>query len=113
VVKFRDQVARLPFHDAIPPEIRRRREELGFDYAKFDYLVTADGPKLGFLAGHQATIGSRGGTIYDFCIPAGVDVPDIAAGLVGYMRTHEQLEDNLTSVTVWFALESLFPCPPE
>jgi hypothetical protein len=46
VVKFRDQVARLPFHDAIPPEIRRRREELGFDYAKFDYLVTADGPKL-------------------------------------------------------------------
>jgi hypothetical protein len=46
IVKFRQQVARFPFHDDIPPEIRRRREELGFDYAKFDYLVTEQGPKL-------------------------------------------------------------------
>lgn len=45
-VRFRQQVARLPFHNDIPPEIRRRREELGFDYAKFDYLVTEQGPKL-------------------------------------------------------------------
>lgn len=46
IVKFRQQVARYPFHDDVPPEIRRRREELGFDYAKFDYLVTDQGPRL-------------------------------------------------------------------
>jgi len=46
IVKFRQQVARFPFHDEVPAEIRRRREELGFDYGKFDYLVTEQGPKL-------------------------------------------------------------------
>ncbi len=46
VVKWADQVASLPLHDEVPPEIRRRREELGFDYGKFDYLVTPEGPRL-------------------------------------------------------------------
>ena len=46
VVKYADQVARLPLHDEVPPEIRRRRAELGFDYGKFDYLVTPEGPRL-------------------------------------------------------------------
>ena len=47
MVKFRQQVARAsPSTTTSRPEIRRRREELGFDYAKFDYLVTDEGPKL-------------------------------------------------------------------
>jgi hypothetical protein len=46
VVKWADQVASRPLHDEVPEEIRRRRDELQFDYGKFDYLVTPEGPRL-------------------------------------------------------------------
>lgn len=46
LIKYLDHVARRPFHDDVPAEIRRRREELGFDFGKFDYIVTPAGPKL-------------------------------------------------------------------
>lgn len=46
VVKWADQVATLPLHNDVPAEIRQRRTELGFDYGKFDYLVTPQGPRL-------------------------------------------------------------------
>jgi len=46
VAKYADRIGTLPLHDEVPPEIRRRRLELGFDYGKFDYVVTERGPRL-------------------------------------------------------------------
>lgn len=39
LVKWQNRVGKLPLHDAVPAEIRRRRVELGFDYGKFDFVV--------------------------------------------------------------------------
>jgi hypothetical protein len=46
IVKIDNRVAVRPFHNEVPEEIRRRRDELGFDYGKFDYVVTDSGAKL-------------------------------------------------------------------
>lgn len=46
IVKYQRMVKQLPLHDEVPEEIRARRAELGFDYGKFDYVVTPEGPRL-------------------------------------------------------------------
>jgi hypothetical protein len=42
VVKIANVAEFVPLHDEVPDALRRKREELGFDYGKFDY-VTVDG----------------------------------------------------------------------
>lgn len=46
MVKYMNQVKQLPLHDRVPEAIRARRAELGFDYGKFDFLETPEGPRL-------------------------------------------------------------------
>jgi len=46
VVKYMRKVRELPLHERVPEEIRARRAELGFDYGKFDFLITPEGPRL-------------------------------------------------------------------
>lgn len=36
--------AHLPPHDRVPAEVRQRRQELGLDYGKIDFVVTEEGP---------------------------------------------------------------------
>lgn len=46
LVKWETRVGDLPLHDEVPPELRRRRAELGFDYGKFDFVVEAGQARL-------------------------------------------------------------------
>jgi len=46
LVKGENTVQRLPPHEDVPPALRERRRELGFDYGKFDYIMVDGEPKL-------------------------------------------------------------------
>lgn len=46
MVKGENTVHRLPPHEDVPPALRERRRELGFDYGKFDYILVDGEPKL-------------------------------------------------------------------
>ncbi len=39
LVKMASVTGSVPLHCDVPPEIRQRRRELGFDYGKFDYVI--------------------------------------------------------------------------
>ncbi len=45
-VKAATTVQRLPLHDRVPEPLRRRRQELGFDFGKFDYVMVGGEPHL-------------------------------------------------------------------
>ncbi len=46
-----------------------------------------------------------------FCYPEGQTVGDMAAGVVGYLSTHpERQEDQSMGVVLWWALVSIYPC---
>ena len=46
VVKIANVAEFVPLHQEVPDEIRRRREELQFDYGKFDYVIVDGKPML-------------------------------------------------------------------
>ena len=46
LVKGENAVQRLPAHEDVPPALRERRRELGFDYGKFDYILVDGEPQL-------------------------------------------------------------------
>jgi hypothetical protein len=46
VVKIANVAGFVPLHREVPDEIRRRREELAFDYGKFDYVIVDGRPML-------------------------------------------------------------------
>lgn len=59
VVKLSTVVERLPLHTDVPDAIRRRREQLGFDYGKFDYVI-ADGTPILLDANNTPNEGDGG-----------------------------------------------------
>lgn len=46
LVTYEKRIALLPPHFDVPPALRRRRAELGFDFGKFDYVIEQGEPVL-------------------------------------------------------------------
>lgn len=59
LVKGENTVQRLPPHEDVPPALRERRRELGFDYGKFDFVMVEGEPIL--LDANRTPHASRGG----------------------------------------------------
>lgn len=81
VVKIANVDEFVPLHREVPDEIRRRREELKFDYGKFDY-VTVDGKAMLLDANRTPDEGPAFPTI-----PRVADIcAGIAEGLSKFLR---------------------------
>lgn len=81
VVKLSNVVQRLPLHTDVPDAIRRRRDELKFDYGKFDYVI-ADGVPILLDANntpHEGRNGRSHPRVLDICFM-------LAGGLKGFLR---------------------------
>ncbi|HKY95019.1 MAG TPA: hypothetical protein VJL84_06910, partial [Kiloniellales bacterium] len=59
LVKGENTVQRLPPHEDVPPALRERRRELGFDYGKFDFIFVEGEPRL--LDANRTPHASRNG----------------------------------------------------